>query len=159
MLPSLASTPTSSTEATLARIGTEPGSVKSKDVLKMHSQRRANRLRTIFSMVLVMVENLTMSKLLTTTAGVVKKNSTMNNTLLMSTVLKYQKRDGMAKLPLSNHNRLVTLWTGYRSKQHEALYQLISSGRGAKSTDQRCGLKTEVSDEVPGLEPQNQSGR
>ncbi len=41
-----------------------------------------------------------MSSVLTTTAGVVKKNSTMNKKLLIRNDLKYQNRDGIAKFPL-----------------------------------------------------------
>lgn len=41
-----------------------------------------------------------MSKLLTTTAGVVKKNSTINRKLLIRNDRKYQNRDPMDKLPL-----------------------------------------------------------
>ena len=55
---------------------------------------------TIFSIVLVIVENCNLSRLLTTTAGVVKKNSTRNRKLLIKIDLKYQNRDGIAKLPL-----------------------------------------------------------
>jgi hypothetical protein len=77
-----------------------------------------------------------MSSVLTTTAGVVKKNSTMNKQLLIRNDLKYQNRDGIAKFPLlkrllDNIERIT------RKKYIESYYQLISSGRGAKSTDQR----------------------
>ena len=41
-----------------------------------------------------------MSSVLTTTAGVVKKNRTMNKQLLIRNDLKYQNRDGIAKFPL-----------------------------------------------------------
>ena len=74
-----------------------------------------------------------MSSVLTTTAGVVKKNSTMNKKLLIRNDLKYQNRDGIAKFPLLKEITLV-----YSNKHlMESNYQLISSGCGAKSTDQR----------------------
>jgi hypothetical protein len=87
---------------------------------------------TIFSIVLVMLANWNMSSVLTTTAGVVKKNSTMNKKLFIRNDLRYQKRDGIAKFPLLK--KIFKNWN--RTELIEYRYQLISSGRGAKSTDQ-----------------------
>ena len=91
-----------STRGELVRIETKLGSVKrnyelfNKVILELN--KRVGH--TIFSIWLVMFENWKMSSVFTTTAGVVKKNRTMNKQLFIRNDLKYQNRDGIAKFPL-----------------------------------------------------------
>lgn len=75
-----------------------------RKVINLFHNEQAREVQTIFSIVLVMVENWNMSSVLTTTAGVVKKNSTINRKLLIRNDLKYQNREGIAKFPLWRKN-------------------------------------------------------